>query len=163
MDASVLAMLMWLTQVTGYTIPEHHNVVITKISSAEMAERACGISKDKQAEILARKTQENASREFAVPIKVCKALGFYQDSNEDVIYIENDLPADVEDSVTVHELSHWLQHFSGKFDLNSCDDTYKREVESFRIQNYYIQSVENKFEMYGTPAYACEQKDSKQG
>lgn len=71
----------------------------------------------------------------------CPVLGLYDD--KDVIYIRDGLAASVHEHVLLHELVHWLQHHSGKFNLDRCIDTALREREAFQAQNAYIITVQN--------------------
>ena len=37
----------------------------------------------------------------------------------------------------MHELTHYLQHLSGRFDSHSCGDSLVREREAYGVQNEY--------------------------
>jgi hypothetical protein len=83
----------------------------------------------------------------------CPVLGLYEDG--DVVYIRNDLTDSAKDHVTVHEFVHYLQRESGRFDLNSCLDTDKREQEAFRVQSRFVAEVQGGFTRFGINHLAC--------
>lgn len=58
-------------------------------------------------------------------------------------------------NVAVHKFVHFLQHHSGRFDLNSCNDTDTREQEAFRVQRRFISEARGGFLMFGTPHLHC--------
>jgi hypothetical protein len=51
-----------------------------------------------------------------------------------------------------------LQHFSGRFDLNSCFDTDKREQEAFRVQSRFVAEVQGGFTKFAINHLACRPK-----
>lgn len=69
----------------------------------------------------------------------CPAWGWYNDS--DVIFVDERLRDGAPDfaaALLVHELTHYLQHKSGRFDSLSCEDSVKREREAYRVQYQYM-------------------------
>jgi len=66
----------------------------------------------------------------------CKVIGWYNDDN--VVYLDRDIPLDLVDQMLVHELVHHLQFQSGKFDSDSCEDSLFREREAYQIQGTYM-------------------------
>jgi Zn-dependent peptidase ImmA (M78 family) len=83
----------------------------------------------------------------------CPVYGLYED--HDVVYIRSDLTDSAKDHIAVHEFVHYLQHQSGRFDLNSCIDTDQREQEAFRVQNRFIAEVQGGFMRFGINHLAC--------
>jgi hypothetical protein len=68
----------------------------------------------------------------------CSILAWYD--NNGTIYMDNRLQqhGDVMTrSMLVHELVHYLQDLSGRFDNTSCEDHAKREREAYAIQREY--------------------------
>lgn len=78
--------------------------------------------------------------------KRCNVVAWYND--EGVIYIDKRLD-DWEDpltrSVIVHELVHYLQDLSGKFESGDCEDQLKREREAYSVQRTYINRIAGRF------------------
>ena len=75
--------------------------------------------------------------------KECNAVGWYDD--RDVIYLDDRYERDDSSfahSLLVHEMVHYLQHRSGRFDSLSCDDSLAREREAYYVQNAYIVDAE---------------------
>ena len=85
---------------------------------------------------------------------ICHVIGAYLD--QDVVYIRKDLDPNIHDNILLHEYVHWLQHHSGKFDLNNCNDTIVREREAYQVQNRYIAEVQHGFEFLILPPMTCE-------
>lgn len=155
MDEHILALLVWITHFTSYTIPTDPHLTTNDVSSVQMAQIACHMTPEQVTQSEQTEEDQNKTKEFAAPSrKACPVLGLYIDE-KDELDIRDDIPDDVKESVEVHELTHFLQHYSGKFDLKSCNDTYQREVEAFRVQNLYIRMVQNKFQMYMPPPNMC--------
>src|SRR5262245_464559 len=75
--------------------------------------------------------------------KECNAVGWYND--QDIIYLDDRYEQDDSSfahSLLVHEMVHYLQHQSGRFDSLSCDDSLVREREAYYVQNAYIVDAE---------------------
>jgi hypothetical protein len=89
---------------------------------------------------------------------LCRVMGAYFD--DDIIYIRRDLDPDMHDHILLHEDVHWLQHHSGKFDLNNCNDTVVREREAYNIENIYIGETQQNFQFLIPPSMNCENKAS---
>ncbi len=70
--------------------------------------------------------------------KECNVVGWYNDA--DIVYIDEKY-RNVEDGfaagLVVHEFAHYLQHQSGMYDSNSCEDSVRREREAYDIQNRF--------------------------
>jgi hypothetical protein len=69
----------------------------------------------------------------------CKVIAWYNDA--DVVYFDDRLRGDDSSfvqSLMVHELVHYLQDLSGKFDSHSCADQIVREQEAYAIQRRYV-------------------------
>lgn len=83
----------------------------------------------------------------------CPVFGLYEDG--EIVYLREDLTDSAKDHVAVHEFVHYLQRESGRFDLNSCLDTDKREQEAFRVQTRFVSEVQNGFTRFGINHLAC--------
>jgi hypothetical protein len=84
----------------------------------------------------------------------CPIFGVYFD--HDVIYLREDLIPAGHDHLLAHELVHWLQHHSGKFDLMKCEDTVVREREAYAIEDRYIAEIQHGFQFLPTPPMSCD-------
>lgn len=76
----------------------------------------------------------------------CRVAAWY---NEGTIHLHTQL-ADLEDpvvrSVVVHELVHYLQDLSGRFDGDrSCETGLVREREAYSIQRTYLNRIAGRF------------------
>ncbi len=71
--------------------------------------------------------------------KECKAVGWYNDTG--IIYVDFRLKSPLLDKILVHEMVHYLQHMSGKFNSDSCEDSLIKEREAYRIQSKYAVDV----------------------
>lgn len=114
MEKELLATLMsWASTLSGYPAPEAPPEIVWR-SHAFFVEHVCD------------------GRE-------CRAVGWYND--EDVIYIDErfrDQQGPEVSSLYVHELVHYLQHHSGRYDAHSCTDASAREREALAVQNEYL-------------------------
>jgi len=76
----------------------------------------------------------------------CRAVGWYDDNG--TIFLDERVKGQ-EDAMTrsliVHELTHYLQDLSGKFDSESCEDHLVREREAYSIQRQYINRIAQQF------------------
>ena len=76
----------------------------------------------------------------------CNAGAWYNDQG--VIYIDDRLQ-DWDDpmvrSVIVHELVHYLQDLSGKFNKKNCEEQLRREREAYAIQRIYLNRITGTF------------------
>jgi len=89
--------------------------------------------------------------------KECNAVGWYNDEN--VIYIDEkyrDSDASFATSLVVHELTHYLQHLSGRFDSFSCTDSLQREREAYGVQNNYLLTAQGSFDIIHPAPTACQ-------
>jgi hypothetical protein len=74
----------------------------------------------------------------------CRVVGWYNDSG--IVYVDERLKESASGfakSLVVHELVHYLQHQSGKYDTYSCQDSLQREREAYSIQNDFLLQVGN--------------------
>jgi hypothetical protein len=74
----------------------------------------------------------------------CRVIGWYNDSG--TVYVDERLryePSKFAQSLLVHEIVHYLQHQSGRFDTFSCKDSLVREREAYSVQNAYLMQVGN--------------------
>jgi hypothetical protein len=76
----------------------------------------------------------------------CNTGAWY--NNDGVIYLDDRLQdwADpMVRSVIVHELIHYLQDISGKFNKGDCEEQLVREREAYAIQRIYINRIAGVF------------------
>ncbi len=130
----VLYVMTWASQLSGYPFPDNLPDVQWK-SESWFSHRAC---KDHTP---------------------CPVFGLYEDRN--VVFLREDLTDSAKDHIAVHEFVHYLQHHSGRFDLNSCLDTDTREQEAFRVQSRFIAEVRGGFTMFGIPRMPCGRRESR--
>lgn len=114
---SMPTLLAWASKLSGYPVPETIPYVTYRPTDF-FTDRVCG---------------GNA----------CKAVGWYND--QDIIYLAEKYQFEDQDdfanSLLLHELVHFLQHHSGRFDSQSCDDSLAREREAYAVQNDYLVNV----------------------
>jgi hypothetical protein len=114
---SMPTLLAWASKLSGYPVPEMMPYVAYR-PGAFFTDQVCG---------------GNA----------CKAVGWYND--QDIIYLAEKYRFEDQDdfanSLLLHELVHFLQHHSGRFDSLSCDDSLAREREAYAVQNDYLVNV----------------------
>jgi len=87
----------------------------------------------------------------------CKAVGWYDD--RDVIYLDDkyrSVESDFAQTLLVHELVHYLQHKSGRFDSLSCEDSRAREREAYAVQNAYILEAQASFALITPAPTSCQ-------
>ncbi|MEE8234553.1 MAG: hypothetical protein V3R41_07715 [Gammaproteobacteria bacterium] len=68
----------------------------------------------------------------------CSILAWYD--NNGTIYMDDRLSQQTDvmtRSMLVHEIVHYLQDLSGKFDNTNCEDHARREREAYAIQREY--------------------------
>ena len=73
----------------------------------------------------------------------CQVRGFYTRENGVVLNETLDLAHDTTaQSVLLHELVHYVQQLSGKFERlpDRCDRWFAREYEAYEIQNAYLRA-----------------------
>ena len=78
--------------------------------------------------------------------KRCDAVGWYD--NNGAIHLDERLKGNEDPytrSLLVHEIVHYLQDISGKFDNESCEDYVYREREAYAIQRKYLRQVAQQF------------------
>ena len=80
-------------------------------------------------------------------------FGLYED--REAVFLREDLTDSAKDHIAVHEFVHYLQHNSGRFDLNSCFDTDKREQEAFRVQSRFVAEAQGGFTMFAIQHLPC--------
>lgn len=76
----------------------------------------------------------------------CKVAGWYDDNG--TIYLDERVK-DQYDAMTrsliVHELVHYLQDISGKFEQGNCEHHNKREREAYSVQRQYLNKIAGRF------------------
>ena len=131
MDTStVLVLLSWASHLSGYPAPELPPAIHFEPHSF-FVEHACG-GRD------------------------CRVVGWYNDEN--VIYVDDSLRdsnSAFAASLVVHEMVHFLQHHSGRFDSHSCEDSLAREREAYRVQNSYIIEAHASFQFVRPGPFSC--------
>ena len=123
-------LLSWASHLSGYPAPEQPPIISFQ-PHAFFVEHVCGN-------------------------KECNAVGWYNDQN--IIYIDERYREDdgvFASSLLVHELTHYLQHQSGKFDSHSCEDSLAREREAYHVQNSYILEGQASFALVWPAPTAC--------
>jgi hypothetical protein len=123
-----LYVMTWASQLSGYPLPDTLPEVQLK-SASWFSHRAC---------------QDHTP---------CPVFGLYEDG--DVVFLRDDLTDSAKDHIAVHEFVHYLQHHSGRYDLNSCFDTDKREQEAFQVQSRFVAEVQGGFERFMGSHLAC--------
>ncbi|MGH8120357.1 MAG: hypothetical protein ACRESK_07060 [Gammaproteobacteria bacterium] len=76
----------------------------------------------------------------------CRVAAWYD--NKGVIYIDDKLENKDDvyiDSLIVHELVHYLQDVSKKFNNGDCQDYLVREREAYGIQRQYLNRIAGRF------------------
>ena len=117
----LLVLVSWAANLTSYpypgTAPE-----LARRPHAFFVEHACGGRED------------------------CGVVAWYND--EGTVYLD-DRVEDIQDpvvrSVLVHEMVHYLQHLSGKFDLSRCEDRVTRERQAYSVQRIYLNRIAGRF------------------
>jgi hypothetical protein len=130
----VLYVMTWASQLSGYPFPDSLPSVQWK-SERWFSHRVCN---------------------DRIP---CPVFGLYED--RDVVFLRKDLTDSAKDHIAVHEFVHYLQHESGRFDLNSCFDTDKREQEAFRVQSRFVAEVQGGFAKYMISHLHCAPEPSQ--
>ena len=123
-------LLSWASYLSGYPVPDQAPIVRFEPHSF-FVEHVCG------------------GRE-------CNAVGWYNDQR--VVYIDDKYRDDdggFASSLLVHELTHYLQHQSGKFDSHSCEDSLAREREAYYVQNNYILQSQASFALIRPAPTSC--------
>jgi hypothetical protein len=131
MNEWVLYVMTWAAQLSGYPFPDSLPEVQWE-SESWFSHRVC---KDH------------------IP---CPVFGLYEDG--DVVFLRKDLTDDAKDHIAVHEFVHYLQHHSGRFDLNSCLDTDKREQEAFSVQSRFVAEAQGGFTVFMINHLPCRAK-----
>jgi hypothetical protein len=86
--------------------------------------------------------------------KRCPVYAAYHDN--DIIYVRTDIgEPNLSDHLRFHEVVHWLQHHSGKFDGKDCSTFVAREREAYRLENRYIMEVQHGVALMVIPPYDC--------
>lgn len=131
LHSSMPTLLAWASKLSGYPVPE----VVPYIAYEPgdfFTDRVCG---------------GNA----------CKAVGWYND--QDIIYLAEKYQYEDQDdfanSLLLHELVHFLQHHSGRFDSLSCNDSLVREREAYAVQNDYLVNVWSSFRFIPPIPVSC--------
>lgn len=125
----VLNLAIVAARLSGYSLPDLHESplpAVMEVSSAQMYRILCGDATN--------------------PEKCDDIVGHYNDG-DDVIVVDSQWAGHnregiSEESVLVHELTHWLQAQHG-YGGTLCPHVQAREVEAYRIQNRYIREIEH--------------------
>jgi len=123
-------LLSWASHLSGYPVPEVPPSIHFE-SHSFFVEHACG-GRD------------------------CRVVGWYNDEN--IVYVDEkhrDDDSTFAASLVVHEVVHFLQHQSGQFDSQSCEDSLAREREAYRIQNRYIIEAHASFSFVRPGPFSC--------
>jgi len=83
----------------------------------------------------------------------CNFVGWYNDTG--IIYIDERVNLDARDDIPFHEIIHYLQDLSGKFDTLDCEDRYAREREAYRIQNDFNFKAHGRLTLTQAPLMNC--------
>lgn len=114
-------LLSWTVSLSGYDMPEQLPDIDFRPESF-FVERAClGNSK-------------------------CRVAAWYD--NQGTIYLDERLEKNDDpftDSLIVHELVHYLQDLSMKFEEASCQNHMLREREAYGIQRQYLNRIAGRF------------------
>jgi hypothetical protein len=114
MNELYAVMLSWAVTLSGYSTPPSAPEVL-KVSHDYLVENACG------------------GRE-------CKVVGWFPPGQ--TVYLDQRLnPQDslLHASIVVHEMVHYLQHQSGKFDKHSsCEQAIALEREAYGVQREFL-------------------------
>ncbi len=76
----------------------------------------------------------------------CDAVAWY--NNKGIIFLDDRLHGNTDAytrSVVVHELVHYLQDISGKYDEIDCNLHAKREREAYSVQRQYLNKIAGRF------------------
>ena len=76
----------------------------------------------------------------------CRVAGWYDDHG--TIFIDDRTESNndaMTRSLIVHEIAHYLQDISGKFDVESCENHLVREREAYSIQRQYLNKIAGRF------------------
>ena len=123
-------LLSWTAQLSGYAYPSTAPQ-LERVQREYLVEHACGGDAH------------------------CRVVAWYDDKN--TIYLD-DRVEDLEDpivrSVIVHELVHYLQDLSGKFDALKCEDQLTREREAYSVQRTYLNRIAGRFAATYPPGFA---------
>ncbi len=122
MDAKLIAVLLsWAVNLSNYTHPGEIPELIYK-SPQFFVNNAC-----------------NGNEK-------CEAVAGYDDQG--VIYIDERLKGHTDAntrSVVVHELVHYLQDLSGRYNDMDCELYSKREREAYSVQRQYLNKIAGRF------------------
>ncbi|MBI4005859.1 MAG: hypothetical protein HY356_04250 [Gammaproteobacteria bacterium] len=117
----ISVLLSWTVYLSGYPLPETLPVIEYQ-PHIFFVEKACLGNKN------------------------CRVAGWYDDNG--TIYLDERVKGQ-EDAMTrsliVHELVHYLQDLSGKYNHKNCEDYQAREREAYSIQRRYINRIAQQF------------------
>jgi hypothetical protein len=85
----------------------------------------------------------------------CHVVAWYNDTG--IIYFDESYSPFERDDIIVHEVVHYLQHLSGRFDSSKCEDRVMRELEAYRVQFLYIRTVKKQAVYQRPPPMVCPQ------
>jgi hypothetical protein len=125
--AHVLYLAQIASQLSGYSMPDGPPPTVVEFTSAQMHEWAC-----------------DGTDPTCVDI-----IGYYRDGH--TIWIDAQQRDLSEDSVAIHELTHWLQNEHAWGGNSPCDHVQARENEAYRVQMTYIKQYEHRRVVLGAP------------
>jgi len=87
--------------------------------------------------------------------KECNVYGWY---NKGTIYLDKRLNESASEEIAVHEIVHYLQDVSNKWDESSCKDRNLREKEAYLVQTKYSIEVMSKLPLRMSNLPICKEK-----
>lgn len=117
----VAILLSWTVNLSGYPLPETPPLIEFKPHDFFVEHACLGNTK-------------------------CRVAAWYD--NNGIIYIDDNLKNKDDvfiDSLIVHELVHYLQDLSKKFNNEDCQDYLIREREAYGIQRQYLNRIAGRF------------------
>lgn len=132
MEEILILLVAWSVNLTGYDEPKHLPHVVYQPHEF-FVEEACG----------------GASR--------CPVLGWYQGYG--ILYIDDRVKLTTSNNTVrgliVHEIVHYLQDKSGKYNDTSCKDSVLREREAYYVQSQYLLATGASFYNRPVPHMTC--------
>ena len=140
MKVFITAMMLWISQHTGYTIPEHPNIIY--VTTSEMKAYAYGCDENpipfQNKDICAARKNWDLDRSNPIALYNHKEKLIILNKNFNIETIHDQ-------SVLLHELVHHFQAHVGKDFNKTCRGTL--EKEAYDLQNIWLK------EKYNTNVY----------
>ena len=130
----ITILLSWTVYLSGYPNPENIPLIEFKPHNFFVEHACLGNSK-------------------------CRVAAWYD--NHGIIYVDENLKDNDDvftDSLIVHELVHYLQDLSKKFDNQNCQDYVFREREAYGIQRQYLNKIAGRFVAIYVNIPPCQEK-----